>query len=149
MKKFRFNLEALLKLRDWEEQRSRSALGLAAQEVERLRARIDELSQDQDRAFSAWDGTGSQTFTPADRAALVNQVSAIRGSAEQAAAELKDALERRKAAMAQLVAASRQKRVVESLKTRRQEEHRVEAFRAETLEIEDIFNARRKERMYS
>ena len=54
--------------------------------------------------------------------------------------------QRRDEALSRMKQAARKKKVVANLKQRRLEEYHAEALRQETIEIEDIYNARSIER---
>lgn len=143
MKKFKFNLEALLVMRGWEEQRARQAMSEANAHVNRLNARIDEMKFEVDRAYAGWQSASSGKFTPAERIGLASQVAEIQARSQAASQELADARQRCAQAMKALRSASQAKKVVESLKDRRYQEYSVELQKQEATEIEDVFNARR------
>ena len=142
MKKFQFNLEGLLTLREWEEQQARQALALVFKEIERLNRMVEDLSQQLTDAFAAWNENSAHSFSPTDRHALAAQLAGIEKSKEEAVSALQASLEKRQAEMDRLALATRRKKVVENLKQKRLEEYRADEYREEIRENEDLFNSR-------
>ena len=143
MKKFKFNLEGLLKLRGWEEQRSRQTLGAISAEIDRLERSIETLAEERRYAVENWGSSNRTSFRPADRMALSSQLEGIQTLSAETNAALTRALKQRQEAIERLNRAARAKKVVETLKERRLEEYRADVERQEAKELEDVFNARR------
>lgn len=146
MKKFKFNLEGLLKLRGWEEQRSRQALSSLTAEIARLEQSIESLADERRYAVENWGSNNMKSFRPVDRQALSSQLEGIQTLSAEANAALTRALKQRQEAIERLNRAVRAKKVVENLKMRRLEEYSAEIERQEAKELEDAFNARRREK---
>ncbi len=149
MKKFQFNLEGLLTLREWEEQQSRQELGLVFKEIERLNGLLANLSNQVAEAFAAWNENSSKSFSPTDRHALSAQLAELESAKAKAHVALQEAFEKREVEMDRLALATRRKKVVENLKQKRLEEYKAEFSRQEIRENEDLFNSRYKGRMES
>ena len=149
MKKFVFNLESVLGLREWEEQLSRQAFSEASSKVVELEERIRNVEVESQAVFENWSKVNSGSFSRNDRLALISGADALSQLRAEAESNLEEANRKRDEAMAKLSEAIRAKKVVENLKQRRLEEYQAETLRADTQEIEDIFNARRKERSVS
>ncbi len=146
MKKFAFNLESLMGLREWEEQSSRQAFSEISQEVNRLQERIANVDSEKSAMFDQWGESKSESFSRNDRLALMGRIDAIGRRAEEAKAALDEAIKKRERALAKMVKCIHEKKVVENLKERRLEEYRADVFREETHEIEDAYNCRRNGR---
>jgi len=146
MKKFKFNLEGLLKLRGWEEQRSRQALSSLTSEIARLEQSIVTMEDDRRYAVDNWAAENMKGFRPADRMALSSQLEGIQTLTAETNAALTRALQQRQEAIERLNKAVRAKKVVENLKERRLEEYRADVERQEAKELEDVFNARHREK---
>lgn len=145
MKKFVFNLESLLTLRDWEEQNARIALTEANAQIERIRMRISDLEASIDTTFSSWNGDTGRRFSSMDRLGISAQVAQLEAEAESARSHMKNAESTRAKAMKELQEATKRRRVITNLKDKRKLKHDAEIEKQETAEIEDIFNARRKQ----
>ncbi len=143
MRKFKFNLESLLVVRGWEETRALQALASANAAISDLEERLARSEQALEKAYAAWEDSGSTRFSPTDRHALVSQTAQIQAQIGQSRQQLVEMQKKRTQAMDTLRSASREKKVVESLKEKRFEAHRAESYRQEAIEIEDVFNARR------
>jgi len=146
MKKFRFNLEGLLKLRGWEEQRARQALSGFSAEIARLERSVETLSEERSFAVQNWAANNMRGFRPADRMAISSQLEGIQTLTAETNAALARVLKQRQDAIERLNRAIRAKKVVENLKARRLEEYRADIERQEAKEMEDVFNARRSEK---
>ena len=146
MKKFKFNLEGLLKLRSWEEQRSRQTLSSLSAEIDRLEQSIETLADERRYVVENWASNNMKGFRPVDRMALSSQLESIQTLSAETSGALTRALKQRQDAIERLNRAVRAKKVVENLKVRRLEEYRADIERQEAKEIEDVFNARRREK---
>ncbi|OUW15912.1 MAG: hypothetical protein CBD18_07905 [Opitutales bacterium TMED158] len=147
MKKFVFNLESVLGLREWEEQLSQQAFAAASSEVAILEQRILETERERDAVFEKWSAASGSRFTRNDRLAMIGSAEALQQSRKASEDSLKTAREKRTKAMSGLSDAIRAKKVVENLKQRRLEDYRTEAQRVEAQEVEDVFNSRRRKGM--
>lgn len=143
MKKFRFNLESLLQIRDWEEQKARQGFAEATARVTSAQNAIEAAKAEKEQAYSAWQTVGERRFTPVERIALQSQVAEVDNRIAQAQQQLQELEKARMEAMEILKVASRNKKVVENLKEKRLREYQAETLKQESMEIEDIFNARR------
>ncbi|MDQ8202534.1 flagellar FliJ family protein [Pelagicoccus sp. SDUM812003] len=143
MKKFRFNLESLLQIREWEERKAQQAFAEAIARVTEAQRAIESAQGEKENAYLAWQTVGDRRFSPAERIALQAQVAEVEGRIAQAEQRLAELEEARRETMEALKVASRNKRVVENLKEKRLQEYRAESLKQESMEIEDIFNGRR------
>lgn len=143
MKKFHFNLEALLVLRGWEQRKARQKLAEATAKLNEIRDGMDKLRLERDAAFGQWDAAGAR-FAARSRVELGFHVTRIEQLAQEAQARFAKALDEREKALQALNAAARDLKVVENLREKRVQEHRAESFRQEAAAIDDAFNARRK-----
>lgn len=143
MKKFKFNLEGLLVIRDWEEQQARQVLAQANAMLSSCEAQIENLRNELDGAYQGWNANGQQRFTPVDRMSLASLVSDIEGRLLQANSRKRQVEQEKARAMESLTQASRKLKVVQKLKEKRFNEYSADLMKREALEIEDIFNARR------
>jgi flagellar FliJ protein len=144
MKKFSFNLESVLGLRKWEEQRSQQAFAEAASEVAKLEERISAAESQATAVFENWNASSGTRFSRNERLAMIGNAEALQKSRLEAEELLREANEKRREAMDRLKEAVRAKKVVETLKQRRLDDYRAEVERIETQEVEDAFNSRRR-----
>ena len=143
MKKFKFNLDPLLEMRDWEEQKARQGLAEANARVNDACQRIDSCKSELESTYASWQTAGQVKFTAVERLAMQSQITEVESRILQAETSLQEAEQGRVKAMEALKVASRNKKVVENLKEKRLQEYRAELLKKESMEIEDIFNARR------
>ncbi len=143
MKKFSFNLDPLLVIRERDEQNARMALSEVNAQVEQINQHIARLEASVSGTYASWDGQSGRRFSPADRTGLESQVSNLRRQTEEARKLMRVAQERRAKAMRALQEATRNRKVVTNLKEKRFKEYTAEVQKQEANEIEDIFNARR------
>ncbi|MGK0238605.1 MAG: flagellar FliJ protein [Candidatus Pelagisphaera sp.] len=146
MKKFVFSLESVLGLREWEEQASRQAFTEVSSEVTLLEERIRNMESESAGVFEKWNTSFVETFTRNDRMVLMGSVDSMRRQKVEVTASLEEANLKREEALKKLTQAVRNKKIVENLKEKRLEDYQAESILHEALEIEDIYNARRKER---
>lgn len=144
MRKFVFALEAVLGVRERAEEQRRQAMLVRQRELEAARAELKRLDGEyrahadvlrgQHRSLDA----GDLRLHYAHVEFLDRQITAQ----TRAIADRTAAFER---ARADLLAASKERKVVEKLKERRREAHHVEEMREEQQEMDDT-NARRYDR---
>jgi len=134
MKPFTFNLEKVLNLRKHDEDEAKIELGRAISILSGLENRIITLAQERVRAAAA-------QFSPGNNAAMMQQymfyITRLDNTKEQllkeaAAAELK-VEEAREA----FIEASKERKVLDKLKEKRQKEHRKEMLAQEAKALDD------------
>ena len=148
MKRFRFNLEKALKLRQYHEQEAKNELGRAIGILTSIENNIKQNALVHSRAVrerfsgintadnSAGNGVGSNgtlSMLAWDNYILRLEQEAQRLMEEAARAEL--AVEEKRN---QYLEASRELKVMEKLKEKRAAEYREEVFAAETRELDDM-----------
>ncbi|MDQ8182345.1 flagellar export protein FliJ [Pelagicoccus sp. SDUM812005] len=143
MKKFSFNLDPLLALRERDEQNARNALSEVNAQVERINQHIAKLEDSVTGTYASWDGQSGRRFSPMDRMGLSHQVADLKRQADEARKLMQKAQERRSKAMQALQEATRNRKIVTNLKEKRFKEYTAEVEKQEATEIEDIYNARR------
>ncbi len=146
MKKFSFNLKALLDLREWEEQVARNAFSQSVHEISVLEDRARLAEEEKESICQQWSESCSESFTKNDRLGLMAAIANASRASEESIRALEAAHKRRDQALAKLKYAVRSRKAVANLKQRRMEEYHAEALRQDTIEIEDIYNARIFER---
>jgi len=146
MKPFKFNLETVLNLRKFREDEAKIELGRATGILAELEGRIFTLAAERARAAAA-------QFSPGNNAAMIQQYMfyLVRLDntkellfKEAALAELKV-----EEARAQFIEASRERKVLDKLKEKRQKEHRKEMFAEETKNLDDISSAVRQSNLWN
>lgn len=143
MKKFTFNLDPLLALRERDEQSARMALSEVNAQVEQINQHIAKIEASVTGTNASWDGRSGRRFSPMDRIGLSSQVANLQRQAQEARDLKQKAEERRSKAMQALQEASRARKVVTNLKEKRFKEHAADVQKQEAIEIENIYNARR------
>lgn len=137
MKRYRFRLEQVRRVRQVQEDLAAAALGAARQEEAAATAALERRNRavaTRPRAAGAHDGAvlqAQQVVWEAELRALSAASSAL-STASASVAEQRDLW----------LAASRRVRALELLDERRREEHRIEADRAEASRVDDLVAAR-------
>ncbi|MCL2557341.1 MAG: flagellar export protein FliJ [Treponema sp.] len=143
MKRFRFNLEKVLKLREHNEQEAKIELGRATSALAEIEKKIDDnaraRAQSATERFSALGGggaSGALSMFSWDAYIQRLELEAL-VLAEQAAKAEKIVEEKREL----YVAASRELKAMEKLREKRALEHRKEMFAGQTRELDDLRRA--------
>ena len=142
MKGFRFRLESVLTLRQWEEERARTAYGQALQQERRF---VDELRAIEQRIEND-AATIRQTTTAGihagDRASRWRHLLALERQRAEIAQKLVTARRIREQKMKLLIDAHRRTGILDRLKLRQQQAHAATCARREQQEIDELVNAR-------
>ncbi|WP_205696175.1 flagellar export protein FliJ [Conexibacter sp. SYSU D00693] len=140
-KPFKFGLERVRELRAHDEDRAKEAF--AASLNERVRGAA-HLADAEGRLRAAVDGArpatdpGAPSLSGSDLLARQTWVERLERHRADAAHLLADLDQRLADSRASLAHASRNREVLERLKARRGEEHRLEALRAEAVELDEM-----------
>ena len=137
MKRFRFRLEHVLRVRRVQEDIARGAL-MAAQHAaresaDRLNARIEEYG-------AVARPTGAQSYDSFNR--MQSRLDNAAGAITVARADYRQMLELVEARRAEWTAASQRVAALERLETRRRDEHAIEVRRDEDRLVDDLVVAR-------
>lgn len=142
MKTFRFRLESVLTLRNWEEERARTAYGQALQQerkfVDQVRAIETRIEQD----TTAMRGTAATVAPACDRVARWRHLLTLERERSDTAQKLVSARRIREQKMKLLIDAHRRVQVLGTLKTRQKQAHAAEAVRREERELDELVSAR-------
>jgi flagellar FliJ protein len=140
MKPFAFSLEKVLDLRKYREDEAKIELGRAIGVLAELESRLSVLGQERARAAAA-------QFSPGNTAAMIQQymyyLLRLDNTKEQLLKETAMAELKVEEAREAFLAASRERKVLDKLKEKRQKEYRKEVFAAETKMLDDISSAGR------
>ncbi len=142
MKAYRFRLESVLTLRNWEEERARTAY---AQSLQQERKFIDQLRAVEQRIetdTATMRGAAAGTAAAADRAARWRHLLTLERERADTTQKLVSARRIREQKMKLLIDAHRRVETLDSLKTRQQQAHAAEAARREEQEVDELVNAR-------
>jgi flagellar FliJ protein len=143
VKRFSFNLEKVLELRQYREQEAKNELGRA---ISILNAIENNIKQNaivhsraiQERFTSINDNNGTLSMLAWDNYILRLEQEAQRLMEEAAQAELVVEEKRN-----QYLEASRELKVMEKLREKREKQYRKEVFAAETRELDDMWRDKR------
>jgi len=143
VKRFKFNLEKVLELRQYKEQEAKNELGHAISVLNTIENNIKQNAQSHSRAVnerftSINTPLGSLTMLAWDNYILRLEQEAQRLMEEAAQAEL--VVEEKRALYLE---ASRELKVMDKLKEKREQEYRKEMFAAETNERDDMWRDKR------
>lgn len=138
MKRFRFRMQPVLDLREMQEDEAARALGEARQAESLEREQLSCLMGLRDSVESEMEAS----FDPQHAMAYLGYLSRLQGrihSQQEQVQEMARVAEDRRES---LVQASVERRKLEKLKERRQEEHRAEVLAAEEKELDDLRTSR-------
>ncbi len=143
MKKFKFQLQALMTIREWDEQNARQELGRISAKIGDLKEKLEKLEQEKTKARNFWMTQSEYTFNAGMRVAFDTSLKDFAEREQMVKKQLEEAREKRAEALSELEAASRRKKIVENLKEKRFAEYQAAYDKHEANEIEDSFYARR------
>jgi len=145
VKRFSFNLEKVRELRQYREQEAKNELGRAISILNAIENNIKQNAlihssavKERFTGINAADSAGILSMLAWDNYILRLEQEAQRLMEEAAQAEL--VVEEKRA---QYLEASRELKVMENLKEKREKEYRKEVFAAETREIDDMWRDKR------
>lgn len=144
MKKFIFQLQALMTIREWDEKNAHQELGRVNARIVEVESKMSALRESEGKMRHTWNPESGQRFNAATRIALDVSLKEISDRIEQLDNELEVAQRERLAALTELEATSRRKKIVENLREKRLAEYQAAYDKHEASEIEDSFYARRK-----
>ena len=144
MKPFTFSLEKILGLRKFREDEAKIELGRATGILAELEGRILNVGQERARAAAA-------QFSPGNNAAMIQQymfyLLRLDHTKEQLLKEAALAELKVEEARDLFLEASRERKVLDKLKEKRQKEYRKEMLSAETKILDDLSVAARQARL--
>ena len=129
MKRFKFELEQLLRLKAWKEEEARKALAAEVAVLERLKAKLEELRGELSGLYAAEGGAdeeageGRALDVPL-RVGILQYASHLGGLIAGRQGDIAAQGERLKEKSDALLKAMQERKVLEKLKERRQAEHR-------------------------
>lgn len=143
MKRFTFSLSSLLSVREGEKDQALQAYAKAMKN----RVEMEKHYRAEEEKFHAYE----RELTESMRGAVHPQMHAQRVQSlqegqvylSQLAAAVKGFKNREQNLLCSLIEAKNNLDILEKLKSRRKEKHRLSAMRKEEIEMEDIMNARR------
>ena len=145
MKRFNFNLEKVLELRQYREQEAKNELGRAISILNTIENNIKQNAlvhssavQERFTGLNSAENSGILSMLAWDNYILRLEQEAQRLMEEAAQAEL--VVEERRS---QYLEASRELKVMEKLREKREKEYRKEVFAAETRELDDMWRDKR------
>ena len=146
MRKFVSNLNALLKLREWEEQGARQNYLVAVRKARQMDLATRDAGSTREAILESWSRSNGEAFSRNERLALEGSILEASRLEESYRIRSEKARQEERATRAKVNSAIRKRKAVQKLKQRRFEDYRADAAKAELSEIEDIYNARANER---
>ena len=137
MKKFSFNLEKVLSLRKFREQETEIALGRAIGALSEIENNIRSVAEERFRAGDQYSGNAAMLRS------YMLYVNRLDGKKEQLLAEAAQAEIKVEQARAVYIEASRERKVMDKLKEKREGEYRKTVFAEETKMLDDLSSGRR------
>ena len=142
MKAFRFRLESVLTLRNWDEERARTELAQALARERRYERNLSEIDQLIDQSLASWmedRQAGGSAAREVGQWAHLNHLDRNRRDLDE---KLQAARKFREEKTARLLECRQKRRVIEKLKERQHDAFRKDLQGRLEREIEDLFNAR-------
>lgn len=123
MKRFKFDLEQLLRLKQWREEEAKKALALEIEALERLKARMEELRGELTGLFGG-PGPEEESFLDVPvRVGILQYASHLGGLIASQQGDIAGQGERLKEKSDALLKAMQERKVLEKLRERRKTEH--------------------------
>lgn len=142
MKAFRFRLESVLTLRNWDEERARTELSQSLARERRYERNLSEVDQMIDHSLASWMAerqAGGSASREVGQWAHLNHLDHNRRELNE---KLQVARKLREEKTAKLLECRQKRRVIEKLKERQHDAYRKDLQGRLEREIEDLFNAR-------
>ena len=137
MKRFRFDLEQLLRLKRWREEEAKKALAAEVAALESLRARLMELQGDLEGAWSGAPGNAGDTVDTQGRLHLLGYARHMGEMISGQEGEIARQSGRIREKSDLLMKAMQERKVLEKLKERRQGEWRKERNKIEYANMDE------------
>jgi flagellar protein FliJ len=142
MKKFRFRLKRVLQLREQLEKQKQQELAVELQQEHRLRQRRSWLAGQIERYYQKLRDQKSGIFRPATLQGLYNHLASLEqqqsDNSRQLTGQQKQTAQKRE----ELIAASRQRRLLELVQERRIQEYQEELKREEAVLADEMAGTR-------
>ncbi len=142
MKRFRFRLEPVLTIRNWEEERAQTAYGQAARQEMRLADELRGVEARIESGVAEWRAQIGRPGHPSDITMRWRHLLTLERERTEVAGKLATARRIREQKMKALVDVHRRVKVLETLRDRQSQAHLAEQRRREERELDDIVNAR-------
>ena len=142
MRKFTFRLESVLTLRNWEEQRAKTAYGKARKDELLLTQSLAESEEQIEADMKALRGGTDQKLPAGERALRWRHLVALDEERLRLVDGLRGARQICEKSRQVLIDAHRRLKILEQLKSRQEQTHLAEMRRAEEREIEGLVSAR-------
>lgn len=142
MKAFRFRLESVLTLRNWEEERARTAYGQALQQERKFVAQVQAVEQRIEEDSAVLRNASSTTLPAGERTARWRHLLQLERERNDTAQKLVSARRIREQKMKLLIDAHRRVRVLGTLQTRQKQAHAVAVARQEQRDLDELVSAR-------
>jgi flagellar FliJ protein len=143
LKRFRFSLEKVLELRKYLEQETRLELGRAVRDLQAVEDRLRETGAARQEAAAARFSSGN-TLEIINYEHYINRLDREKEKLLKDAAAAELAVEEKRE---RYLAASRDRKVVDKLREKREAGHRKETAAEERAELDDIASDRRMRRL--
>jgi flagellar FliJ protein len=135
MKRFHFSLEKVLELRKYREQETKIELGRAIGILSEIENNIKALALDRHRAAGERFARENSTADILAWDAYIMRLDQTRDKLLEDAAKAEQLVEEKRAVY---IEASRDRKVIDTLKEKRQKEYRKERFAEEMRELDDV-----------
>jgi flagellar protein FliJ len=142
VKRFRFRLEPVLTLRNWEEERAKTAYGQALQQEHRIAGELRAVEVRIEAGVAEWRAQTSRPAHPSERTMRWRHLLTLERERADVAGKLLSARRIREQKMKLLVECHRRVKVLDTLKDRQNQAHLADQRRREEREVDDIVNAR-------
>lgn len=143
MKRFRFRLEPVLTIRNWEEERAQTAYSQALKQEMRLNEELRGVETRIEASVADWRAQSTRPGHPSELTQRWRHLLVLERERTDVAGKLVSARRIRDQKMKALVDAHRRVKVLETLRERQNHAHVVDQRRREERELDDIVNARR------
>lgn len=142
MKAFRFRLDSVLTLRNWEEERARTAYGLALQQERRFIDQLRAVEARIDRDTTIMRQSAEVALPAGERASRWRHLLLLERERTDTHQKLLTARRFREQKMKLLIDAHRRVQVLDTLKTRQKQAHAADVQRREERELDELVSAR-------
>jgi flagellar FliJ protein len=135
MRAFRFSLEKVLELRAYREQEAEIELGRAIGDLSRIENRIKAVAENRHRAAAERFSPGNDAMQILSYENYISRLDQERDKLLEDAAQAELVVEEKRN---RYLEASRERKVLDKLREKREKEYRKKMFAEETKELDDI-----------
>lgn len=142
-KKFNFRLKSVLKLREFEEEKAKLALGVIVAKKQNLINQIEDCKQNINSSYVSYEKAQETSTTIQILSFFPNYIQSIKNKRDYLNEQLKQVENDYQESLKALSVAMGDKKVVEKLKDKKKKEHKKQSDKQDENDRQEIFSIRK------